>query len=149
MAATAKKNNLRLIGVVLGEKEGKVRNSEAMNLLDYGYNNIRMNVLKKKGEVVQELNLEKATSEKVKIVLKNDLGVVEMLDNSSHKYTYQVDVKNLKLPLNSGDSVGKILVKEDGKVISKGTLTVNKKVEALSYTKLFFNSLSGIFSGNI
>ena len=120
-----------------------------MNLLDYGYNNIRMNVLKKKGEVVQELNLEKATSEKVKIVLKNDLGVVEMLDNSSHKYTYQVDIKNLKLPLNSGDSVGKILVKEDGKVISKGTLTVNKKVEALSYTKLFFNSLSGIFSGNI
>ncbi len=120
-----------------------------MNLLDYGYNNIRMNVLKKKGEVVQELNLEKATSEKVKIVLKNDLGVVEMLDNSSHKYTYQVDVKNLKLPLNSGDSVGKILVKEDGEVISKGTLTVNKKVEALSYTKLFFNSLSSIFSGNI
>lgn len=149
MAATAKKNGLRLIGVVLGEAQGKVRNSEAMTLLDYGYNTIRMNILKKKGTVIQEISLEKATSEKVEVVLKDDLGIVESLDNTSHKYKYQVDIKDLKLPINVGDSVGKLLVKENNEVIAEGSLTVNKKVNALSYTRLFLNSLNSLFSGNI
>lgn len=149
LAATAKKNGLRLIGVVLGEAQGKVRNSEAMNLLDYGYNNIRMNILKKKDTVIQEINLEKATSEKVEVVLKDDLGIVESLDNKSHKYTYQVDIEDLKLPINVGDSVGKLLVKENNKVVAEGVLTVNKKVDSLSYIKLFLNSLNSLFSGNI
>ena len=40
LAVTAKKYGLRLIGIVLGEKESKIRNNEAMKLLDYGFNNV-------------------------------------------------------------------------------------------------------------
>lgn len=149
LAATAKRDDLRLIAIVLGEKEGKVRNSEAMNLLDYGYSNIRMNVLKKKGEVVQELKLEKANLDKVKIVLKKNLGVIETLSDETHKYTYQIKLKDIKLPVKKGDNVGKVLVKEKGKVISSEELTVSKNVKSLSYLDLFSNSLRSIVSGNI
>ena len=37
LAATAKRNNLRLIGIVLGEKDSRIRNKETIELLDYGF----------------------------------------------------------------------------------------------------------------
>ncbi|MBQ4634349.1 MAG: D-alanyl-D-alanine carboxypeptidase, partial [Bacilli bacterium] len=48
MAVTAKRNNMRLLAVVLGEKEGKVRNKETSDLLDYGFNNYEVITIKKK-----------------------------------------------------------------------------------------------------
>ena len=39
---------LRLIAIVLGEEESKVRNSETMALLDYGFNNKKITIIKKK-----------------------------------------------------------------------------------------------------
>ena len=42
LAATAKKNNLRFIAIVLGEENSNVRNQEVMSLLDYGFNHYQM-----------------------------------------------------------------------------------------------------------
>lgn len=149
LAATAKKNNLRLIGIVLGVNDSKTRNTQAMNLLDYGFNNVKMKVLKEKGTVVEEMKLDKATLEKIDVILKEDLGVVELLDGSEHKYQYQVDIDNIKLPVNPGDKVGTIKVLENNKVVSTGNLTVKTKIMELGYFDLLFNSLLDIFSGEI
>lgn len=149
MAATAKRDNLRLIGIVLGVKDSKIRNTQTMNLLDYGFNNVKMKTLKKKGEVVEKIKLDKTTSEEIEIILKEDLGVVETLDGSEHKYTYQVDIANIKLPIQPGDKIGTIKVLENNKVTSMGNLTVNKKIMELGYFDLLFNSLLDIFSGEI
>ena len=62
---TAKKNKMRLIAVVLGEEESKVRNSEAMALLDYGFNNKKMTTIKSKGEVVEEITFDKGNKDEI------------------------------------------------------------------------------------
>ena len=38
MAVTAKRNGMRLLAIVLGESNGKIRNQETAELLDYGFN---------------------------------------------------------------------------------------------------------------
>lgn len=149
LAATAKRNGLRLIAVVLGEKEGSVRNNETIALLDYGYSNIKMNILRKKGEVVKKLKLEKADTDFVDVVLKDDLGVVELLDREKHKYTYKVNLKKFKIPLKKDQVIGEIIVEENKKNISKVDLIVSNDVNKLSFVDLFLNSLRGIFSGSI
>ena len=53
LAATAKRNGLRLIGIVLGEKDASTRNSEMMALLDYGYNQYESKILFNKGNVMK------------------------------------------------------------------------------------------------
>ena len=57
LAATAKRNNLRLIGIVLGENDSKIRNKETIELLDYGFNNVKLKQLKKKGETLKKIVL--------------------------------------------------------------------------------------------
>ena len=45
LAATALRNNLRLIGIVLGEENSKIRNQEMIEMLDYGFNNTKLNCI--------------------------------------------------------------------------------------------------------
>lgn len=149
LAATAKRNNLRLIGIVLGEENSKIRNSETMGLLDYGFNNLKMNIVKKKGEVVDTIELDKADKDIVNIVLNGDVGIVELLDNNNHKYSFEVVLDDIKLPVKKGDKVGKLVVKEGNKSVAQGDLTVSSNVNALSYFQLFINSFKDILSGNI
>lgn len=140
---------MRLIGIVLGEENSKVRNSETMELLDYGFSNLKMNVVKNKGDVVDSIELEKADRSVVDIVLKDDVGIVELLDNNTHKYSFEVEVSDIKLPIKKGDKVGELIVREGNKNITRVDLTVNKDVKALSYFELFLNGLKDILSGDI
>lgn len=149
LAATAKRKGVRLIGIVLGVPNSKVRNTQAMQLLDYGFNNVKQRVLKKSGEVVSTLKLDKADISEIQVKIKDDLVVVENLDGEEHKYTYDIVIDDVKLPIQANTVVGKIKVKEGKNVVSTMDLIVDKKVEKLSYLDLFLNSLLNIFSGEI
>ena len=58
---TAKRNGLRLIGVVMGEPDGKTRNQEASQLIEYGFSGYESKQLYAKGDAVDELCCEKGT----------------------------------------------------------------------------------------
>ena len=149
LAATAKRNNLRLIGVVLGVTSGKVRNTQTMNLLDYGFNNIRLNNLKKSGTIIKNIKLDKANYKSINIVLKDDLSVVESVDGKEHKYTYDINIDDIRLPIKKGDVIGKINVLENKKIVSSSVLTTDCNINKLNFFDLFYNSLLDIFSGEI
>lgn len=140
---------MRLIGIVLGEENSKIRNSEAMTLLDYGFLNTKFNLVKKNGAVIKKIKLDKSDREMVDIVLKNDLGVVELVSDDKHNYKYEVELDEINLPINSGSVVGKINVLENGKVVSTGDLVINKNAKKLSVLELFYNSIKSICNGNI
>lgn len=149
LAVTAKKYGLRLIGIVLGEKESKVRNNEAMKLLDYGFNNVRLNLLKDKNEVVDEIKMDKANKDKIKIVLKDELFVVEDVGSDNKDYSYEVELNNFKLPVKVGDVVGKIYVKDGNKKLSSADLTVSEDIKPLSFIELLLYTFKTIVNGNI
>ena len=146
LAATAKRNDLRLIAIVLGEKDSKVRNSETMNLLDYGFNTLKVNTLKSKGEVVKKVKLDKATKEIVQISLKNNLVVIsESIEKK--KYNYKISIDKLKLPLKKGKTIGKIDALYKGKVISSSDLTVVEDINKIDFMSLYKKSINDILTG--
>ena len=147
LAVTAKRNNLRLIGIVLGENDSKIRNTEAMELLDYGFNTVKMNVLKNKGEIIKKVKIDKANKKIVNIALKDDLGVVENI-GSKGNYKFESKIEDIKLPLKKGTNVGKINVLNNGKVIATGELIVNENVKSLNFLQLYFRGIKDVVSGN-
>ena len=149
LAATAKKNNMRLIGIVLGEDNSKTRNSEAMGLLDYGFNTIKMNVLKKSGTKIKDIELDKATKDKISVVLKDDLGVIEDKTSSNSKYKYSVKINSIKLPIKKGQVVGKVNVLENNKIVSTGNLISSENVSSMNYLELMLKVFKDIVSGTI
>ena len=148
LAATAKKNNLRFIAVVLGEENSSVRNQETMNLLDYGFNHYQMNLIKSKGDVLKKISLDKATEEKISLIPISDIGVITEKSNKKHNYTYEVKTKDFQLPIKQGDIVGKVVVKDGEKEIISVPLTVSDSVYQLSFLQLFGKSIKDLVSGN-
>lgn len=146
LAATAKRNGLRLIAIVLGEGSASIRNNETMELLDYGFQNLKTNKLRDKGDVIKKIKLDKADHEIVEIVLKDDLIVVENVDDDK-KYDFEVEINNFKLPVNVGDVVGYISVYYKNKKVKTSELTVNKNINLLSFFKLFGNELLDLVTG--
>lgn len=148
MAATAKKNNLRFIAIVLGEENSNVRNQEVMSLLDYGFNHYQMDLIKSKDEVLKTLPLDKATKNSISFVPVSDIGVLTEKSSDKKKYTYEVKTKKLQLPIHNGDVVGKVIVKEKNKQVTTVPLTVSESVSQLSFLQLFGKSISDLVSGN-
>lgn len=148
LSATAKRNNLRLIGIVLGEKDSKVRNRETIDLLDYGFNNIKLKTLKKKNSIIKKIYLDKSNKKYINLVLRDDLNVVESID-SNNKYDYDIKINEIKKVIKKGDVLGTIKVKLKDKTVSEGKLVSNKNVDKLSIIDLYKNSFLSIIFGNI
>ena len=136
LAATAKRNNLRIIGIALGEKESKVRNKEVMELLDYGFNNIKVKQLKKKGESLKKIVLPKTDKIITNAVLSEDLNIIED-SSSSLKYNYSVKINKIKYPILKGDIIGKVIVKSNGKNVLTQSLVSSENINKLSLFRLF------------
>ena len=150
LAATAKKDGMRLIAIVLGEENSKIRNSETMALLDYGFNTKKITVVKKKDKVVKELEFDKGDKEKIQLVPKYDVGVLENKASRGNKYKYNIEVDKIKLPIKQGDVLGKIIVKDGKKEITKVDLVSKTSIKKLNYIELYIetvkNSILGIIN---
>ena len=150
LAATAKKEDLRFIAIVLGEEDSKVRNQEVMSLLDYGFNHYQMNLIKSKDQVLKKIPVDKATKTEISLVPVHDIGVLSKKSDNSRKYTYDVEVNSFKFPVKEGDIVGKVVVKDKdtNKKITSVDLTVLEDIDSLSYIELFYKGFKDLFSGN-
>ena len=150
LAATAKKDDLRFIAIVLGEEDSNVRNQEVMSLLDYGFNHYQMNLIKSKNQVLKKIPVDKATKTEISLVPVHDIGVLSKKSDNSRKYTYDVEVNSFKFPVKEGDIVGKVVVKDKdtNKKITSVDLTVLEDIDSLSYIELFYKGFKDLFSGN-
>ena len=148
LAATVKRNDLRLIGIVLGENDSKVRNSETIELLDYGFNSVKTKVLKKKKALIEKVHLDKANSKYLNAVLKDNLVVVEDIGKSS-KYDYNVKLDDIKLPIKKNSKVGVIEVLSNNKIITKNDLITDKDIDKLNVIDLYKKNVLNLIYGNI
>ncbi len=146
LAATAKRNNLRFIGIVLGEKDSKVRNKEMIEMLDYGFNNTKLKCLEAKNKVVDKIIFDKSDKDMANVVLKNDLCVIED-KNSDKKYSYDIEYYNYKLPLKKGDDIGKIIVKNNNNIVSEDNVVVDRNINKLNLYNYVKNSIFRLLFG--
>ena len=148
MAVTAERDNMRLIAIVLGETSGKARNQDATDLLDYGFNTYKVDLLNKKNEVVKELEIEKGNKSKVNAILKHDVSILRKKSDAGINYDTSVKINDIKLPLKKGDVVGKLEVLDNGNVIKSEDLIIDEDVSKINYFKHLYNSFKNIISGN-
>ena len=149
MAVTAKRNNMRILAIVLGEKEGKVRNQETSELLDYGFNNYEIVTIKKKNDKVGEISFDKAIPNKIDITIDEDIVIIEKKGNNKKQYKSEVKLNNLKLPINSGEVIGQLLIKEDNNIIKEIYLKSNQNMKKRSFFDLLGNTLKSILTGDL
>ena len=149
MAVTARRNGMRILAIVLGEKEGKVRNKETSELLDYGFNNYEITTIKKKGEKVGEIEFLKSNPERIDIVLNEDVNLIKKKDEVKKEYKSEVKLNNLKLPIKKGEEIGELLIKDNNEIVKRIVLNSNQDMEKRSFFDLWGNILKSMFTGDL
>ena len=149
MAVTAKRNNMRLLAVVLGEKEGKIRNKETASLLDYGFNLYEVTTIKNKGEVVGETYFDKADNDKINIIVNEDVTILKKTGELEKEYNSEIKLDNFKLPLKKGERIGKLLVKDGNEIIKEVDIVSDRDIKKTSFLKLFCNMFKCVVTGDI
>lgn len=104
LAFSATRSNMSLIGIVLGCKTGKDRNSEAASILDYGFTNYQSKCVVKKGEELTQITVKNAQNTQVPLVAKEDVYVLvakgsQNDDSTSYDKTITMLEKNPRAPI--------------------------------------------------
>ncbi|SDD45563.1 D-alanyl-D-alanine carboxypeptidase (penicillin-binding protein 5/6) [Terribacillus halophilus] len=141
LTATAKKDGMRVVAVVMGAETPKQRNIEVSRLLDYGFNQYTIKQLYKQDQTVAKLDMLKARNKDVPIVTAEPVSLLvkkgEKLGELSSKIIYQSE---LSLPLKAGEQVGVLEVKADGKLISSTPVIMKEDLPKASYWLLIKRS---------
>lgn len=148
LTATAKKNNFRLISVVMGEDTTENRSSDTVKMLNYGFNTFKINIIKKKGESLGKVRVEKGKQDFSNIVLLND--ATEILKNTDpvSEYKFNLKVDKIKAPLKIGDIVGSAeIIDNDGNIVDEVDVTIDKEIKKANILDYMLKNLRTIGAG--
>ena len=146
LTATIKKDKMRLIAVAMGEPTSNTRNSEVSNLLDYGYNMYQSEVYVTKDKVLERVKVEKGIEEYVNIIPIEDVTTVNKKGHKMGNITYDLDVKNIKAPINKGEIVGTLTIKENENVVDKVNVTVDKSIKKAGLLTMYKRCIKDMLS---
>lgn len=148
LTATINKDNMRLIAVVMGEPTSTIRNSEVSALLDYGYNLYQKHTYITKEEIIDNVKVDKGKKDKANIVVMDDVVRINKKGYKVGVVSYELNLNKLKAPINKGEKVGTLIIKEDGKKVSIADVTVEENIEKANYFVLYLRYIKEILSGN-
>ena len=148
LTATAKRGDMRLIAVAMGEETSKIRNEEISKMLDYGFNTYEVNDFLSKTKKVGELKNDKSKFTKVDVVPKDDINILNKKGNKTRKLSYKLNITNDKLPIKKGDKVGYLDIYEKGKKLYNIDVTVAKYLKKANILELLLRNIGELFTGD-
>lgn len=142
ITATANKNGMRIITVVMGEPDTKTRNAEVSSTFDYVYAQYALNKIVDKNQILDTVNVEKGKSETVDIIATTDISDLYKKADGVVDVTYEINIDKIKAPVKKGDVVGNLTL-SDGRVID---LTVKEDVEKANIFEMFYRNFVNTIS---
>ncbi|MET1249850.1 D-alanyl-D-alanine carboxypeptidase family protein [Sporolactobacillus sp. STCC-11] len=147
LTATAKRNGMRVVAVVMGAPTPKERNKEIAGLMDNAFAAYVTKPLLSKNKTVAMAKVKKGDLAQVPIVTKHPAVLLLKKGESSKGLKKSIKMNGpLQAPIKSGTVVGQFIVKKKGKVISQTPLVVKDNVKRASWWQLFKRSAGTILT---
>lgn len=131
LTATAKRNNMRIISVVMGEPDVKTRNSEVATMFNYAFTHFQVMPMYKKGEAVQPITVDKGQQPQINAVTPYAVSLLMKKGESADTYTREVVInQTVNAPVSKEQVVGHIFIRtKDGKEVNRIDLYPEQSVE--------------------
>lgn len=131
LSASATRDGLSLIAVIMKGPTSAIRFDEAKTLLDYGFNNFEYRKLATKGEKIKEINIEKGISKAVDVVFEKDVGaLIPKGQGSSISQTISLS-DSLPAPIAEGEAIGKVTYNLGENKLSEVNLVTKEEVKKI------------------
>ncbi len=149
LASSMKKNDRRIIAVGSGFNTKKLRGSESLKLLNWGFRNTNTYEVSKKNESIFELETWLGKKEKVKATTKEDYHVTLNKKDIRHlKITLQYDGP-VKAPIKKDQEIAKLVVTNKDEIIKSLPLYASENVSKVNIFKSLMISLNYLIWGDV
>ena len=146
LSASATRDNLSLIGVVMRAPTAKERFADAQKLLDYGFSNYSATNLGKQGEVVQQINVNKGSKQTMNAILEEDVNIISSKKNAG-EITKEIQLENtINAPILKGQKLGEIQYSLNGKVVRTVNIVAEEEIEKQKFSNITANILKSWFN---
>lgn len=149
LTATGKKNDMRLISVVMGEENTDNRTTDTLAMLDYGFNMYSIDKVISKDDSLGEVKINLGDEEKVAVRVKNDITILNNNQKEKKNVTYEIKLDKINAPVKKGDTVGSVKLYEDGRYMYSEEITVVNNIDKANIFKVFIRNLRDIISINV
>ena len=128
LVASAVRDDMRLISIVLGANSDKTRIAESQRLLNYGFRFFKTQRIYAAGEVVSEARIWMGDTEQIALGVAEDLYVTLPRDSFDTLHS-QIEVSEyIKAPARIGQELGRSVLTADNRVVREIPLLALQKV---------------------
>ena len=147
LVASAKRNDMRLISVVMGTNSENARAKETQKLLNYGFRYYQTHTLYTAGQSLSENQVWGGSLDLVQLGLAKDI-IVTIPRGHKSELDAEVTVNNvIEAPVNVGQEFGRLIVKLDDKVIVDESLVALEPVPEGGLFKRLWDMVKLFFIG--
>ena len=108
LSASATRDDLSLIAVIMKAPSTKVRFSEAQKLLDYGFNTFSFKQFGKKGDTVKNISVNKGVLSNIDVVYEQNAGTLIEKGNDKNIEQNLSLQENISAPITAGQKLGEV-----------------------------------------
>lgn len=143
LCATASRDGLDLISVVLGAETSDDRFNKSTQLLDYGFANYKIEKLVIDESRLSPVKVKNGVIKEIIPAISNTDDILVLKNASEFEYEYKIS-QEVKAPIKAGDELGTIIVKCDSNDISSIKLVSDKDIDKISFRYIFIHLLKNI-----
>ncbi|MGM0419825.1 MAG: D-alanyl-D-alanine carboxypeptidase family protein [Bacillota bacterium] len=141
LAASAARQDFRLISVVLKTDSETERQEMTTRLLDYGFNNFKQETLLSADEIVQNVEFPGSKQGQASVRAAKNVNVILPRGNTEEPELEYMIKDEFDFPINSEDVVGEVAVVLEGEEVSRTDILAAENIERANiFTRLFRNA---------
>ena len=137
MSASATRDGLSLIAVVLGCKTGTERFKDCATLLDYGFANYKYQLLSSPDEISKEIEVKGGMQKSIELSYNINGGFV-LPKGSENSLEYKITLPEyLEAPVKKGDKIGKVTYTTGKEELASFDIIAKNEIEEINFGSVF------------
>lgn len=132
LSATATRNNLSLIAVIMRGETSPIRFAEAKKLLDFGFSNFEYLKYANQGDIAKSILVHKGTTNSVEVSFESDAGSLIPKGQSANIVTTVSLPETINAPINKGEKLGEVIFSLNNETLGTVNLVANNTVKKLN-----------------
>ena len=146
LSATANRDGMNLISVILAAPSTKIRFNEAAKLLDYGFSNCSLYKDNNENLNIDPIFIKKGVKEELIYKTNEEFSYLLMRDTNPENIKKEVRIQEeIEAPINENDQIGEVVYSIDNKKIGSVDIVAGETIDKAKYS----NRLNQAFSNFI
>lgn len=146
LSASATRDGLSLIAVIMKAPTTKIRFAEAQKLLDYGFSNYQYKLIARGGDILKEVEVNKGVTPKLNLVIENDVGIlVKKGEDKNIEQIVNID-ENISAPVTQGQKLGEMIFTLNGQEIGRSNLIAEINIGKRTFFNIALNAYQSWFN---